>query len=1141
MTLWAFVTHICWPCALSAGIREDVGYATLIVELGAVAPDGTGVPVLMAEAPVDELGRYQPLQSHPEFLGKTIQPRSPGPPPPMNDSGHATFVAQNYFGLATSIAPGISQIEVYEANDFIGNGFMHTGSASLNPNVSMQASRVGNHSWIASAGTNNSTIDHLARMDWVVERDDFVQVVGVNNGPNGSNPIYSNGLNSIAVGVTNGNHALGTLALGGVYTSGRTKPELVAPMGATSWATPIVSAAAANLIEAAHGTPALSNGSYALSRIPTQTIYHAETSEVIKAALLAGASRMVFNSDGSAITNYRGEAAQQMVNGLDSRFGAGQVNIYNSYHIIAGGEQNSLQDGGSLSIGAAGFDYDATFGGMAGSNNTANYEFTAGWTGQTLAASLVWNAKVDINQLRTIANKANAVTMSDLNLALFDITDGGVGQLVMSSAGSSQNTENLWTSLVGGRRYRMQVTAGGTPFTWDYGLAWTTTGTIGWTGASGGVWKDNDAAAANWIKGSIAAGFLNSEHVVFNDIGIDNTVDIVGSVAPGSILVDNSAQNYSFNGGSIVGATGLVKRGTGLLLINNANGYTGETIVQNGSVQLGVTNGLSAVGKLTVTAPGLFDLNGFDQSLSTISGNGQIVVGAGTLTIGAANGASDYSGTFLGTGEIVKIGSGAAAFRTGHAFGGNITIEDGYLAISANNALGTTAGETVVANGGALVLAGDYSATETIILNGDGESGFGALENQVGNNSLGATIRLASDSRIGLTAGTIQHTGLLQVPAGTTLTKDGGGLMTLRGNLDFGGGSVISVVNGTLSLFPTSSAVISIASPSPVLRIQGSGVARVAASPKNPLADSVDPTRRMIVENDASGGFVVESGEVAIASLSGSGGTIVNFDGSLSAGHIRQAALTLNAAATRAVIRPDGTTLGTSVLGQLTMAGGSRFDLNDNDLIMRATAATKDAVHGDMEAKIVSARNGVDGNLITRWDGPGITSSAARAANVASGFDLVGLGVIRNSDLEITTGLPSAKYTAFSGQAVTPDDVLIKYTYVGDANLDGAVTFADYVGMDNAFFGLIANLGWATGDVNFDNVINFDDYSKVDQAFFFQGPPLGNETAMAPMFFQAAGAGAVVAVPEATSAILLGMATLLLMTCAYWHRTRVHN
>ena len=65
------------------------------------------------------------------------------------------------------------------------------------------------------------------------------------------------------------------------------------------------------------------------------------------------------------------------------------------------------------------------------------------------------------------------------------------------------------------------------------------------------------------------------------------------------------------------------------------------------------------------------------------------------------------------------------------------------------------------------------------------------------------------------------------------------------------------------------------------------------------------------------------------------------------------------------------------------MNGTSRLDLNNNDLVVRATAATKDAVHADIQADIVSAQNGLDANLITNWDGPGITSSTARAGNVA--------------------------------------------------------------------------------------------------------------------------------------------------------------
>ncbi len=262
--------------------RSDVGYAALVGQLGAAAPNGAGVPVLMAEFGID--GGYQALVSLPQFANKSIAVRTPL----GGNSGHATEVAESFFGMATSIAPGINQIELYESNDFLTNGYMHWATSALVPNVSPQASRVANHSWIASGSNNNMTIDHLGRLDWLVHQDDFVQVVGVNNGPNGNSPIYSNSLNSIAVGLTNGNHPMGTLQVGGAYTAGRSKPDLVVPAYATSFAAPVVSAARAVLIQAGHTNPAFSNGSYTLARVPTQRIYHAETSEVVKASLLAG-------------------------------------------------------------------------------------------------------------------------------------------------------------------------------------------------------------------------------------------------------------------------------------------------------------------------------------------------------------------------------------------------------------------------------------------------------------------------------------------------------------------------------------------------------------------------------------------------------------------------------------------------------------------------------------------------------------------------------------------------------------------------------------------------------------------------------------------------------------------------------------
>ncbi len=94
-------------------------------------------------------------------------------------------------------------------------------------------------------------------------------------------------------------------------------------------------------------------------------------------------------------------------------------------------------------------------------------------------------------------------------------------------------------------------------------------------------------------------------------------------------------------------------------------------------------------------------------------------------------------------------------------------------------------------------------------------------------------------------------------------------------------------------------------------------------------------------------------------------------------------------------------------------------------------------LYAALRGQITSAQNGVDANFLTRWDGSGVTTSTARATNVATGFDLVGLGLIRNNDLDIVTGLPGSAYTSFGGVAVGPYDLLVKHTYIGDANLDG--------------------------------------------------------------------------------------------------------
>ncbi|MCA1807448.1 MAG: thrombospondin type 3 repeat-containing protein, partial [Actinobacteria bacterium] len=163
------------------------------------------------------------------------------------------------------------------------------------------------------------------------------------------------------------------------------------------------------------------------------------------------------------ITDYRVDVANQTSNGLDKRFGAGQVNVYNSYHILAGGEQNSVEDGGTT-IANTGFDYDPAFGGLNSSNATATYSFTTGAIGgQKLKAALVWN----LDALTTSTDN-----LYDLDLELIDVTAGNV--VVASSSSTIDNTENIWFDLAIDHAYQLKVIRGSgqAAFEWDYALAW---------------------------------------------------------------------------------------------------------------------------------------------------------------------------------------------------------------------------------------------------------------------------------------------------------------------------------------------------------------------------------------------------------------------------------------------------------------------------------------------------------------------------------------------------------------------------------------------------------------------------------------------------------------------------------------------
>jgi hypothetical protein len=193
----------------------------------------------------------------------------------------------------------------------------------------------------------------------------------------------------------------------------------------------------------------------------------------------------------------------------------------------------------------------------------------------------------------------------------------------------------------------------------------------------------------------------------------------------------------------------------------------------------------------------------------------------------------------------------------------------------------------------------------------------------------------------------------------------------------------------------------------------------------------------------------------ATLTLSGgiSGAAVVKLDpGQADVKHVRTTSLTVGEGTLR--ILPTGGGDGVSEVDGLSIAPDARFDLTNNGLIVGSTPIAA------VRAAILAGRNGGD------WSGDGLTSSAAAAnsASAAVGYAVAGdLGLNR-----------------FMGQIVTDADVLVRYTRLGDANLDGVVNIND-------FSRLAANFNtagdWSDGDFDFSGSVGITDFAQMAANF----------------------------------------------------------
>ncbi len=273
-----------------------IGLDTARARLGRQMPRGHRVIAGHVEGSATA---YMPDVEAPFFRQITFVPRTG----PSTKFDHATATARIIYGRG-GLAPGIRTVHAFSSLEWIGDDYLRT-STELPP-LEDDPIRVFSHSWITDETRGIEQV--LRRVDYQIDTRDVVMAVGVNNGEESQIPAaLASAYNVIAVGSINGRSSRGTTRLDGV---GRSKPDIVAPGGMTSFTTPAVAAAAAMLIEA--------------GEVLDEHADLAQRSEVIKAILMAGATKP---------DSWEQRAGRP----LADQMGAGLLNIDNALKILQSG------------------------------------------------------------------------------------------------------------------------------------------------------------------------------------------------------------------------------------------------------------------------------------------------------------------------------------------------------------------------------------------------------------------------------------------------------------------------------------------------------------------------------------------------------------------------------------------------------------------------------------------------------------------------------------------------------------------------------------------------------------------------------------------------------------------------------------
>ena len=445
-----FSGFICATFFCLAAVAQDLNLVGLtLLRTVATNVDGTGIRVAQPEGGYIEATNWQvkpgtillPTNRFTYFSASgssTNFPNGVG-----GESGHAHDVAANFYGQSynpelSGIATNVAHVDNFDADYFYNNIIGAVSPANINDAVVNQSFVFDGLTTSQQQLVDKDYDDYAAQYKTL-----FVSSVGngvAESGNGGYSCAPGTCYNGLGVGAYRSTPTYPVnpgSSIGPTLDNGRCKPDITAPAAGTSFSSPQVAGAAAVLMQTGLRGD---GGSDTNSAADIRTV---------KALLLNGAVKPMgwTNSNSSP---------------LDARYGAGMLNIFNSYKQLTGGKQGYIVSTTVSPTGGAhppnvatgtigtlsGWDYNTNTSGKTPSqfdavnhyyfnvtNNLPGTKFVA-------TATLVWNKQY------------NKTAINNLGLFLYNCANSN---LVACSTSLVDNVEHIYKTNLAQGRYDLQV------------------------------------------------------------------------------------------------------------------------------------------------------------------------------------------------------------------------------------------------------------------------------------------------------------------------------------------------------------------------------------------------------------------------------------------------------------------------------------------------------------------------------------------------------------------------------------------------------------------------------------------------------------------------------------------------------------